>query len=57
MGMSLHRKVHEIGEQGPTAIRVELSRQRVSAKHLDDLDVDQLRRVQILKTLKEPRLD
>src|SRR6266542_4252396 len=37
MGMSLHRKVHEIGEQSPAAICVKLSCERVSAKHLDDL--------------------
>ena len=50
MGMSLHRKVHEIGEQGPAAIDVKiLSGQRISAKHLNDLNVDQSRRMQTLE--------
>ena len=55
--MTPNRQEHEMRKQSPTVIRIKLIRQRVSAKHLNDLDVEELRSVQFVLTAKHPSLD
>jgi hypothetical protein len=54
MGISVQRKVREIGHSRSATVTVDLTVCRISSDHLRDLDIEQMRRVERLARVEEP---